>query len=199
MAGKQFGESCQPAFGNMLLGLTPWGSNAFFRPGAGAAASLKLSELPMETSFSRTVARSASRARKAVNGRLARRAFARGFCSGPRAMAWRVRPARRAAPGRHADRPRRTESEPASFSYAIRLGRRACTGRRGRGRGPDFENAPARIDQGEAVAGATLCEILSRPADASRKRRTSAGVRPDFVLKSRRPASIIRSWPMHRR
>ena len=70
-----------------------------FLSGRRAAASLKLSELPMETSFSRMVARSASRARKAVNGRLVRRAFARGFGSGPRSTAWRVQPARRAAPG----------------------------------------------------------------------------------------------------
>ena len=29
--------------------------------------------------------------------------------------------------------------------------------------------------------------------------RTSAGMRPDFVLKSRRPASTNQSWPMHHR
>ena len=54
---------------------------------------------------------------------------------GPRAMAWRARPARRAAPGRRPDPPRRTGSGPAVVSCAIRRCRRACTGTHGRGRG----------------------------------------------------------------
>ena len=35
---------------------------------------------------------------------------------------------------------------------------------------PDLENAPARADQGEIVAGRHFCEILPRPAFACRKR-----------------------------
>ena len=45
----------------MFLGLTPRRSNAFRCVGVGAAASSKLSDSPMETSFRTTVKRSASR------------------------------------------------------------------------------------------------------------------------------------------
>ena len=61
LAGTRFAESYLPAFGNMLLGSAPRRSNAFCCPGVGAVTSLKLSESPIETSFSATVERSASR------------------------------------------------------------------------------------------------------------------------------------------
>ena len=68
LAGTRFSGSYLPAFGNMLLGLTPRRSNAFRCPGVGAAASLKLSDPPMETSFRTTVERSASRVWKLCTG-----------------------------------------------------------------------------------------------------------------------------------
>jgi len=63
-AGKRFAESCLPASGNILDGLTPKRSNAFRCVDVGAAASLKLSDSPIKTSFRTTAQRSASRARK---------------------------------------------------------------------------------------------------------------------------------------
>ena len=132
LAGTRCAESCLPAFGNMLLGSAPRRSNAFRCLCVGAAASSKLSESPMETSFSTTVERSASRVWKlctaVASGVLMLAALARAEGDG---LAGSTGEARRAR--RRPDPPRRTGSGPAVVSCAIRRGRRACTGTHGRG------------------------------------------------------------------